>query len=218
MVRIWATDSVQRRPRPGAAQTRTFRWDTCRTCGHVFQNPTITPEGLDFYYRDFYDGLGAGTVETMFEAQKEMYLSRARWVGSFLTPRHWLDVGCGSALRPGRPTILRHPVRRPRHGLAVTEGAERGWLDAAYRGTVRELADDLRGSHDVISMIHYLEHIPDPQVELDVVAGMLDPGGHLLIEVPDPTRALGRGWGRCGPRRSSRSTCTCSRCATCWRR
>ena len=44
-------------------------------------------------------------------------------------------------------------------------------------------------------MIHYLEHIPDPQVELDVVAGMLDPGGHLLIEVPDPTSALGRALG-----------------------
>ena len=124
-------DLVQRKP-------GRFRWDTCRTCGHVFQNPTITPEGLDFYYRDFYDGLGAGTVETMFEAQKEMYLSRARWVGSFLTPRHWLDVGCGYGhfARDARSILPDTLFAGLDMGVAVTEGAERGWLDAAYRGTI----------------------------------------------------------------------------------
>lgn len=185
-----APDLVQRKP-------GRFHWDRCRTCGHTFQNPTITPEGLDFYYKDFYDGLGGATVETMFEAQKEMYLSRARWVGSFLTPRHWLDIGCGYGhfARDARSVLPDTLFAGLDFGTAVTEGAERGWLDAAYRGNVRELADELAGRHDVISMIHYLEHIPDPQVELDVVGGMLDEGGYLLIEVPDPESLLGRALG-----------------------
>ncbi len=183
-------DLVQRKP-------GRFNWDRCRTCGHVFQNPTITPEGLDFFYRDFYDGLGGPTVETMFEAQKEMYLSRARLVAEHVTPRHWLDVGCGYGhfARDARAILPDTLFAGLDFGSAVTEGAERGWLDTAYRGNIRELAGDLTGSHDVISMIHYLEHIPDPQVELDVVAGMLAPGGHLLIEVPDPECLLGRALG-----------------------
>lgn len=43
-----------------------FTLDRCRDCGHVFQNPRLNQEGLDFYYRDFYDGLGAETWEKMF--------------------------------------------------------------------------------------------------------------------------------------------------------
>ena len=33
-----------------------FTLEQCGDCGHVFQNPRLTPEGLEFYYRDFYDG------------------------------------------------------------------------------------------------------------------------------------------------------------------
>ncbi|HVE26510.1 MAG TPA: hypothetical protein VNC22_13945, partial [Sporichthya sp.] len=31
---------------------------SCRTCGHCFQNPRLSLEGLEYYYRDFYDGIG----------------------------------------------------------------------------------------------------------------------------------------------------------------
>lgn len=185
-----APDFVQRKP-------GRFRWDACRTCGHVFQNPSITPEGLDFYYRDFYDGLGGDTVETMFAAQTEFYLGRARMVSRFLTPRHWLDVGCGYGhfAKEARTILPDTHFAGLDFGSAVTAGAARGWLDTAHRGSLREVAEQLTGVHDVISLIHYLEHIPDPRVELDVVADMLAPGGHLLIEVPDPECRLGRALG-----------------------
>jgi SAM-dependent methyltransferase len=183
-------DLVQRKP-------GRFSWDRCGTCGHVFQNPSITPEGLDFYYRDFYDGLGAGVVETMFANQTEMYLGRARLASRFLTPRQWLDIGCGYGhfAKDARTVLPDTHFAGLDFGTAVTEGAERGWLDAAHRGNVRDLAGELAGRYDVLSMFHYLEHIPDPHVELDVVAGMLEPGGYLLIEVPDPDFALGRALG-----------------------
>jgi hypothetical protein len=38
----------------------------------------------------------------------------------------------------------------------------------------------------VVSMFHYLEHTPDPQLELQTARTVLRPGGHLLIDVPDP--------------------------------
>src|SRR5258706_10926504 len=44
----------------------TFTLDRCGECGLVFQNPPLTGEGLGFYYRDFYDGLGAETFDKLF--------------------------------------------------------------------------------------------------------------------------------------------------------
>jgi hypothetical protein len=45
-------------------------------------------------------------------------------------------------------------------------------------------------------MHHYREHTRDPGEELDAAVKVLEPGGHLLIEVPDPECASGRilGW------------------------
>jgi hypothetical protein len=48
-------------------------------------------------------------------------------------------------------------------------------------------------------MHHYLEHTREPAEEIDAAAAVLEPGGHLLVEVPDPDcrhgRALGWLWG-----------------------
>jgi hypothetical protein len=49
-------------------------------------------------------------------------------------------------------------------------------------------------------MHHYLEHTRDPRLELAAAAKVLEPGGYLMIEVPDPStpwsRRLGAHW-RC---------------------
>jgi SAM-dependent methyltransferase len=59
-----------------------------------------------------------------------------------------------------------------------------------------DMAPDLVGQYDVVSMFHYLEHAREPSVELDAAAAVLKPGGHLLIEVPDPEWPMGRVLGR----------------------
>jgi hypothetical protein len=46
-VRLWTSDLTQRKP-------GRFTLEQCGTCRHIFQNPRLTPAGLDFYYRDFY--------------------------------------------------------------------------------------------------------------------------------------------------------------------
>ncbi|MCB1549269.1 MAG: methyltransferase domain-containing protein, partial [Hyphomicrobiaceae bacterium] len=45
-------------------------------------------------------------------------------------------------------------------------------------------------------MHHYLEHTRDPRAELAAARTALAPGGHLLIEVPDPERSWARRAGR----------------------
>jgi SAM-dependent methyltransferase len=182
-----------------------FDVDECRSCGYVFQNPRLTSEGLDFYYRDFYDGLGEGTIDTIFGGAVVHNRSRAEMVKRELArsgevPKRWLDVGTGYGhfARDARAVLPDTTFDGLDMGVGVTIGVERGWLDHAHQGMLPDLADSLAGAYDVVSMHHYLEHTLDPRVELDAVAKVLPPGGLLLIEVPNPDywvgKLLGRWW------------------------
>jgi 2-polyprenyl-3-methyl-5-hydroxy-6-metoxy-1,4-benzoquinol methylase len=57
---------------------------------------------------------------------------------------------------------------------------------------------DTMKSHDVITMWHVIEHLPDPWTCLDSAARNLSPGGILLIATPNPIsfqfRLLGASW------------------------
>jgi ubiquinone/menaquinone biosynthesis C-methylase UbiE len=177
----------------------TFTLDECRACGHEFQNPRLTPDGLDFYYRDFYDGLGEQHTESTFGSLVQQGKDRARMVRVALAatgdaPKRWLDVGCGPGhfARDAREELPDTTFDGLDMGVAVLAGAERGWLDHAIQGTFPELAPSLAGRYDVVSMHHYLEHTRDPKVELDAAAEVLPPGGLLLIEVPNPKYRFAR--------------------------
>ncbi len=50
--------------------------------------------------------------------------------------------------------------------------------------------------YDVLSMIHVLEHLPDPGRALDVARTLLTPGGRILISVPNAASLQARSFGR----------------------
>ncbi len=176
----------------------TFRLDRCDGCGHVFQNPRLTIEGLNFYYSDFYDGLGESGLEGIFGWSAEPYFDRAKMLQGIATPTRWLDVGTGHghfccAARESWPEATFD-------GLDLSESIEeaerRRWVDHGYRGLFPDLASEHAGRYDVVSMHHYLEHTREPKEELEAAHQVLEPGGHLLIEVPDPDCKTGRWFGR----------------------
>ncbi|XVQ08371.1 methyltransferase domain-containing protein [Spirillospora sp. CA-255316] len=179
--------------RPGV-----FTLDACDACGHVFQNPRLNPAGLEFHYRDFYDGPGEPEVERGFRLALPHYRDRARMLRGHAVPKAWLDVGGGhghfcNAARDVWPQTRFDALDM---SVSVKEAEDRGWIDGGHMGFFPEYADKLVGAYDVVSMHHYLEHTVDPRAELDAAARVLPPGGHLLIEVPDPEWIVGRLAGR----------------------
>jgi SAM-dependent methyltransferase len=192
-VRLRTTDLIQHKP-------GRFVLDECTACGHVFQNPRLNDTGLEFYYRDFYDGLGEEQLDGLFKSSTKAYLSRARLAVAHAEPGNWLDVGTGHGHFPHTAaTLLPNTVF---DGLDQSEGVElaqrRGWITTGYRGHFPDLADSLAGQYDAVSMFHYLEHTTDPAAQLAAASRVVRPGGLLLIEVPDPecryANLLGRWW------------------------
>ncbi|MEU1404439.1 class I SAM-dependent methyltransferase [Streptomyces sp. NPDC005728] len=192
--RLHTTDLLQHKP-------GRFTLDRCTDCTHTFQNPRLTAEGLEFYYRDFYDGLGEQRMSGTFGSRTTMYRDRAEAMAPHdPTPKNWLDVGTGHGhFCEAARTVL---PGTSFDGLDFTDGVElaarEGRVEHAYRGAFPDLAPDLAARYDVVSMFHYLEHSTDPDRELRAAHEAVRPGGHLLIEVPDPesryARLLGRWW------------------------
>lgn len=187
------TDLIQQKP-------GLFTLVKCESCGHIFQNPRLSLEGLDFYYRDFYDGMGEDQLEFVFGATDSAYRGRANMLQSYAHPTRWLDVGCGH----GHFCLVANEIWPDTRfdGLDMSESVEeaekRGWVEKGFRGLLLDLAPQLKGEYDVVSMHHYLEHTREPLKELDAAISALCPGGHLLIELPDPESTwksvLGRYW------------------------
>jgi SAM-dependent methyltransferase len=178
-----------------------FHVDRCTSCKHVFQNPRLSIDGLNYYYRDFYDGLNEAKVEALFGFAPDPYLSRARAVGQVAKPRRWLDVGGGHGhfALVARDVLPEAQFDALDLSDSIAEAERRRWVGRGWRGLFPDLADQLAGEgYDVVSMSHYLEHTRDPRAEIAAAARVLAPGGHLMIEVPDPEcrvrYLLGRYW------------------------
>jgi SAM-dependent methyltransferase len=159
----------------------------------VFQNPRLSVEGLVFYYRDYYEGLGERRSDEMFRMFfKRSYATCAELLRECLPASEGeaLDVGCGHAnfawiARQAMPGL-------EVDGLDLAEcvdlAAQRGWLRRGFRGQFTELAAEMAAArpYDAVTMRHYLEHTRDPRAEIAAARQVLKPGGLLIIEVPNP--------------------------------
>ncbi len=163
----------------------------CRECGLIYTNPRMNQEAYARFYNDEYRKLYGGTViptEQFFEEQYDQgrlifdYLARHHALPKAPEAMSVLEVGCGAG---GILKYFQEQGYQVR-GIDLGEtyvrfGRDRYRLDL-LTGTLADLADD--EAPDLILYSHALEHILEPNRELDMIRSRLAPRGLLYLEVP----------------------------------
>lgn len=162
----------------------------CPKCGFVFQSPRMSQERLDqFYiheYRQLYQG-DAGPVQKDLAAQSARaanLLAFLRSHGVTSLSRH-LDIGAsaGRLLQAVRSGYRCESVG-VEPGLAYRESSQKAGLKVYPR--LEDLPREGESGFDLVSLIHVLEHMPDPVGVLSHLRrDWLAAGGWLMVEVPD---------------------------------
>ncbi|WP_367323743.1 class I SAM-dependent methyltransferase [Streptomyces sp. HUAS ZL42] len=166
--------------------------DECRDCAHVFRNPRLTAEG-----RSLYD---AHAPEAAPGSRR--LRATARVMLPLVEPESWLDVGTGHAHFPeaAKEVFPYTSFDGLDPTLRVEWAREADRVEEAHVGhlTAPDVLARLRARYDVVSMLHHLARVPDPREELRAALTALRPGGHLLLELPDPhstfAKLLGKRW------------------------
>jgi len=173
---------------------RAFRGQTvvnrlCENCGLVYQSPRMSAAELEaFYraqYRELYQG-DAGPTEKELATQKQRAVALLGFVDGVLKdPRRHLDIGCSTGL-----LLTDFAARFGCQPVGIEPGDAYRQHAQASGLTVYPALDELRRQEherfDLVSMIHTLEHLPDPLSYLESLRGdILAPEGALLIEVPN---------------------------------
>jgi len=180
----------------------------CRDCGTHFLFPPPTDEELNQAYATSYYGEGATKFGTLIEGLRDRSAAGRARALTARTPEagRVLDVGCGDGrflrvLGRLRPQFELHGIEMP--GPAAARAGEVPGVQL-HLGTLAD-ASYPKESFDLISLVHVIEHLPDPQAALMRLTGWLKPGGVLFLAFPNieswQARWFGAAWFHLDPPR-----------------
>jgi 2-polyprenyl-3-methyl-5-hydroxy-6-metoxy-1,4-benzoquinol methylase len=188
-----------------------FHLFRCRSCGCVFQHPLPEETALSSFYPQEYwwseesirESRSARLFRKLEKAYREFvvadhvrfldFCARENPAGG----KSLLDIGCGS----GTFLHIAQSHGFVPHGMdqssQAVEIAHRQYGYPARQGAIgSKIWGDCR--FDFITMFHVLEHLPDPGLGLRYADELLQPGGTLIIQVPNVSsiqaRLFGNRW------------------------
>ena len=176
----------------------------CEECGLGFLLPMPEIVAEQFYDEEFYrGGVEVGVAFNVLDEQNmnEHRLGMEKKISSLLskrTVRSLLDIGCGVGLLVEAAT--RHGINATGvdvSSFAIEYGRHELGLQRLFVGNPDDVLDSCE-RYDVVYLNHVIEHVHDPAELVKQCSKYLEPGGWLVIEVPDidSTGALrkGRDW------------------------
>lgn len=161
----------------------------CKRCGLVFQSPRLSEEDLTSFYSSQYRLHVQGSVEPI-DKDLRIQHARAHLLLRFAQVKiskvsHCLDIGSSTGILLKQfKEAYECDVFGVEPGDAYREYSQKLSIPAVE--SLEELDPELRGSFDLITMAHTLEHLPDPVSYLrDLRKQWLTSTGFLLVEVPN---------------------------------
>lgn len=153
----------------------------CRQCSLVFVHPQPNVRELESHYDDHYYRKWMGEQK---QKRCKMWKRRLDRLEKFCSKGNLLDVGCGEG------SFLKLAKQK---GWTV-KGTEFSPFAAQYAADLLNtniFCGDLTDAgypencFDVVTLWHVLEHVPDPERYLKTIHEILQPGGLLVLAVPN---------------------------------
>ncbi len=159
----------------------------CRECGLVYVNPCPTRGSISLAAQSglhsgeaTLDETGARDAGKVKHYQQRLRAVFDAGVLARMPGARWLDIGCGFG-------EFLEALQLESAGALATVGSEpneRKATAARSRGldvTFRELSREAPG-YAFVSLLNVFSHLPDPPELLRQLAGLLEPGGQLLLQ------------------------------------
>jgi SAM-dependent methyltransferase len=168
------------RPRSSYAKPGAYRIDRCTGCGAGATIPRPSADELARCYEGTY---GYSTHDLIEVEKRRRAAALLAWSGVAIGKI--LDVGCmfGFLLDEARARGM------VTYGIELSPGAAEvaaGKGHDVFTGTIEAFAAEHPGLRfSAIFAQHVLEHIPDPRAFLAAAKSLLEPGGRVVICVPN---------------------------------
>lgn len=167
-------------PQPARPWTRLGEWTvvSCDRCGLRITWPRPGPEVLARVYAEnaYYEDTGMGA------SAAADWPERARGILGLIPAdvRSVLDLGAGE----GHLVAALKAVGVEADGIEPSPAGRQAARQIHGLDLGTRLAEAPRKAYDLVTLVHSLEHVPDPPASLAAASAVLRPGGHLFIEVP----------------------------------
>ncbi|MBZ0299527.1 MAG: class I SAM-dependent methyltransferase [Anaerolineae bacterium] len=157
----------------------------CRVCGLVYMTPRPTESAIARFYDTVYAASGAADAfeSDQHERTNDLLDRTMPYLDGVSTPS-LLDIGCGR----GQFLVAAQQRGWRVYGSELSAVAARAASDhlggvPIHHGDFRSMTLD--DSLDMVSLLEVLEHLRAPVDYLRAAAGLIRPGGVLLLEVPN---------------------------------
>jgi 2-polyprenyl-3-methyl-5-hydroxy-6-metoxy-1,4-benzoquinol methylase len=166
-------------------------------CGLVFVHPA--PKGTNHIYKeDYFHGARNGHGYTDYDRDKEpMRPAILRYLRELTHAKpekgELLDVGAATGYFMNIARNEGWRVRGVELSRYAAEVAQKKGLDVKV-GTLSD-AGFPDNEFDVITLLDVLEHLPNPEQEIQLIGHLLKPNGILAINTPDSGSLWARAWG-----------------------
>lgn len=152
-----------------------YVYSICTNCGHVYQE--------DLKENKFYEHL---PYESQWDNYENHSKNRAQYIFNFckdfIKPNiNHADIGCGW----GGPMFFMQKLFKTKKSIGYTVDEDKtkydNNLNICYEDFIKSNIDS---KYDFVTMVHVLEHFPDPISAINKLKTILNKGGYAYIEVP----------------------------------